>query len=155
MSRLSKNRLERYLRDLSKPISIINMRILVLDVSRTWHTSPEVLSELSLAKRSLLYQEARSILKTKSLTEESKKLFQDFLCVLRIIEPRKKKATKKQPSLRNDKKICAAFLRENRKELAKIARQHPKGNLIGETQVTQFKSARSNFQWATKRKRRP
>ena len=47
------------------------------------------------------------------------------------------------------------IFKEQRQKTAAIARRHPLGNIIGETQVAQYKSPGSSIIWATKRKRKP
>jgi hypothetical protein len=61
---------------------------------------------------------------------------------------------------RQDKELSAeealrleAYL-EHRRKLAAVAKTHPRGHLIGATQVMQFKSTRSNVTWGTRRKQK-
>ena len=58
------------------------------------------------------------------------------------------------------KKIERQTLRENikdeqRRKTAEVASRHSQGELIGQTEVVQFKSPKSDIRWATKPKRRP
>jgi len=61
----------------------------------------------------------------------------------------------KQAEKNQKRKLQAEVGEEQRKKTATMARRHPLGFMIGETQVTQYKSPGSNLRWATKRKRKP
>jgi hypothetical protein len=100
---------------------------------------------------------------TRKISKSRKRKIRQKIIARAIARQRNKKLqelfaaryAQEQAEKEQRRKHQAKVREEERQKDAAMARRHPLGFMIGETQVTQYKSPGSNLRWATRRKRKP
>ena len=126
--------------------------------ARVWKYRPLDICNLartSYQERAAMFSGTSTMLQAPTLKEHEREMLLYFLSALKITNKAvAAERQRKEAEVRLKRETRLKAIRDHKKEMAELVQLHPLGHVIGQTQVCEFKSPRSNIQWATKRKRK-